>query len=209
MKNTIWLILSVFAPVSLWGQERKLNDHPGGEFYGYPSVQLLACQIDGDNSSGYNKFGYQVDFVAGIGLGNNTTMDYSIGISRRGSRRSSDPNDVSVTPFNLSINYLDIGMYFGKVYNEDIHLKLGFRLLKMLSASDDDGYILNPEQNLNPLQMLGDAQFFYQCTNQFGIKGSFQYSLFSIAASSSTQYNWMNSGAALHNNIGLGVYFSF
>ena len=34
-----------------------------GKFYSYPEVLILASQIDGDNASGYNKFGYQLSIV--------------------------------------------------------------------------------------------------------------------------------------------------
>lgn len=202
----------IFVPISLIAQTKDIYRVEQGKFYGYPALQILACQIDGDNASGYNKFGYQAEVVVGLGLDNNGSIEYSMGLSQRGSRRPSDPNDISITPFNLSINCIDQGLYYGKLFKNAhfIHVKLGVRVLNVIGASESEGYVLNPEENLRKTQVLGDANFVWALTGHFALKGSFQYSLTNINAQKSIQTDvWGNRGSALHNNIGLGVLYAF
>ena len=64
--------LTFFAVSCLQGQvvEEKIHS-----FYGRPLMGILASQMDGDQASGYNKFGYQVGMATGYRLSEKKKFD--------------------------------------------------------------------------------------------------------------------------------------
>jgi hypothetical protein len=62
-------LISTLILFFVGGLNGQVSKEKPNSFYGKPLIGLLACQIDGDQASGYNKFGYQVGMATGFRLG--------------------------------------------------------------------------------------------------------------------------------------------
>ena len=142
------IVISLFALTisSVFGQSINYpSELTAGKLYYYPSFQLLACQIDGDNSSGYNKLGYQLSLSSGLKLENNKTIELMMGISERGSRRSYNVDDPSVTAFYLHYSALDFGLFYGRLFENKLHVNAGLHGQYLLSITESEGFSNNLE----------------------------------------------------------------
>lgn len=202
------VVLSLFAITisSVFGQS---NNYPSelaaGKIYYYPSFQLLACQIDGDNSSGYNKLGYQFSLNSGLKLENNQTIELMMGISERGSRRSYNIDDPSITAFHLHYNALDLGVYYGKIYENKLHVSVGLHGQYLLSIKESEGYSNNLELDYEKFGLLLDVNTKYPVGKNFAVTASFNYSLMSLLKSTVSNPTFYQGAGVYHNVLGLGI----
>ncbi len=176
-----------------------------GKFFSYPEVLILASQIDGDNASGYNKFGYQLGLITGIGLKNNKSLAFTMGLSERGSRRLFNPDEPTLNAFHIRYTSIDLGLLYGGFVNS-LYYQAGARSTYLLSITETENYVPNIVQDYQKIGLLLDLKATYPLNEQYFLTAAFQYSLMSLLNPTVSQVNYlMGGGGAFHNVLGLGI----
>ncbi len=202
------VVISLFALTisGLFGQSKNYpSELRAGKFYYYPSFQLLACQIDGDNSSGYNKLGYQFSLHSGLKLEKNRTIEMMMGISERGSRRSYNIDDPSITAFHLHYNAVDLGFFYGWVFDNKLHVSTGLHGQYLLSITESEGFSNNLELDYEKFGLLLDVNTKYPVGKNFAVTASFNYSLLSLLKTTVSNPTFYQGAGVYHNVLGLGI----
>ncbi|MFN0035174.1 MAG: porin family protein [Saprospiraceae bacterium] len=99
MQKTLLLLLLAFFPILLLAQPR---------FRAGAVLGLTASQIDGDNSAGYNKLGFQAGLRVIARLKERTEASMEILFSQRGCQNELIPRDYTPNPFALTLNYIEV-----------------------------------------------------------------------------------------------------
>ncbi len=115
-----------------------------GKFYGYPMAGVLMSQLDGDQASGYNKFGYNVGVITGFRWQKEgfSAMEFQMSACERGSRRAFDPITF-VNAFHIRCRQVE--MQVNGVYTVDVprlgslDLMGGLRYGLLLSVDETEG----------------------------------------------------------------------
>lgn len=195
----------ILLPLQLFSQGKenfKLNE---GQFFAYPDIYVLASQIDGDQASGYNKFGYQLGVTTGIGLSNDRSVSFQMALSERGSRRTFNPDEPSINAFHIRYTSLDLGVLYGKIINQ-FFVQGGIRGTYLLGVSESEGYVPNIAQDYQTFGALLDTRVNYPLSDHYWVSATFQYSLMSLLNTNVSQVNYLQGGGgAFHNVLGLGI----
>lgn len=195
----------ILLPLQLFSQGNenfKLNE---GQFFAYPDIYVLASQIDGDQASGYNKFGYQLGVTTGIGLSNDRSVSFQMALSERGSRRTFNPDEPSINAFHIRYTSLDLGVLYGKIINQ-FFVQGGIRGTYLLGVSESEGYVPNIAQDYQTFGALLDTRVNYPLSDHYWVSATFQYSLMSLLNTNVSQVNYLQGGGgAFHNVLGLGI----
>ena len=203
--------LTFFAASSLQGQGGQEKIH---SFYGRPMMGILASQIDGDQASGYNKFGYQVGMATGYRLSENKKLDaieMQFCMVQRGSRRAFDPL-VMVNAFHIKARQIELQVAGIRKVSAgrlgEIDLLGGIRFTRLLKIEESEGY--NPgiasdfAQNGLILQFAVGSQV----SQSLDLRLNWDYSIMS-ALSQSTSYNLFYPTGVYHNGVGLTALIRF
>lgn len=199
------LLAILSLPLSLFSQDKASIKLEEGNFFVYPELTILASQIDGDQASGYNKFGYQLGVTTGLGLRNDKTISFQMALSQRGSRRAFNPDEPSINAFHIIYNSLDLGVMYGKMVNS-FYLQGGLRGTYLLSVSESEGFVPNIENDYKKIGFLLDTRANYPLSDHFWLSATFQYSLMSLLNSNVSQVNYLQvGGGAFMNVLGVGI----
>ena len=203
--------LTFFAASSLQGQGGQEKAH---SFYGRPIMGILASQIDGDQASGYNKFGYQVGMATGYRLSENKKLDaieMQFCMVQRGSRRAFDPLTM-VNAFHIKARQIELQVAGVRKVSAgrlgQIDLLGGIRFTRLLKIEESEGY--NPgiasdfAQNGLILQFAVGSQV----SQSLDLRLNWDYSIMS-ALSQSTSYNLFYPTGVYHNGVGLTALIRF
>ena len=203
--------LTFFAASSLQGQGGQEKIH---SFYGRPMMGILASQIDGDQASGYNKFGYQVGMATGYRLSENKKLDaieMQFCMVQRGSRRAFDPLTM-VNAFHIKARQIELQVAGIRKVSAgrlgEIDLLGGIRFSRLLKIEESEGY--NPgiasdfAQNGLILQFAVGSQV----SQSLDLRLNWDYSIMS-ALSQSTSYNLFYPTGVYHNGVGLTALIRF
>ena len=203
--------LTFFAASSLQGQGGQEKIH---SFYGRPMMGILASQIDGDQASGYNKFGYQVGMATGYRLSENKKLDaieMQFCMVQRGSRRAFDPLTM-VNAFHIKARQIELQVAGIRKVSAgrlgQIDLLGGIRFTRLLKIEESEGY--NPgiasdfAQNGLILQFAVGSQV----SQSLDLRLNWDYSMMS-ALSQSTSYNLFYPTGVYHNGVGLTALIRF
>ncbi len=203
--------LTFFAASSLQGQGGQEKIH---SFYGRPMMGILASQIDGDQASGYNKFGYQVGMATGYRLSENKKLDaieMQFCMVQRGSRRAFDPLTM-VNAFHIKARQIELQVAGIRKVSAgrlgEIDLLGGIRFTRLLKIEESEGY--NPgiasdfAQNGLILQFAVGSQV----SQSLDLRLNWDYSMMS-ALSQSTSYNLFYPTGVYHNGVGLTALIRF
>ena len=203
--------LTFFAAISLQGQGGQEKIH---SFYGRPMMGILASQIDGDQASGYNKFGYQVGMATGYRLSENKKLDaieMQFCMVQRGSRRAFDPLTM-VNAFHIKARQIELQVAGIRKVSAgrlgQIDLLGGIRFTRLLKIEESEGY--NPgiasdfAQNGLILQFAVGSQV----SQSLDLRLNWDYSIMS-ALSQSTSYNLFYPTGVYHNGVGLTALIRF
>ena len=203
--------LTFFAASSLRGQGGQEKIH---SFYGRPMMGILASQIDGDQASGYNKFGYQVGMATGYRLSENKKLDaieMQFCMVQRGSRRAFDPLTM-VNAFHIKARQIELQVAGIRKVSAgrlgEIDLLGGIRFTRLLKIEESEGY--NPgiasdfAQNGLILQFAVGSQV----SQSLDLRLNWDYSMMS-ALSQSTSYNLFYPTGVYHNGVGLTALIRF
>ncbi len=203
--------LTFFAASSLQGQGGQEKAH---SFYGRPMMGILASQIDGDQASGYNKFGYQVGMATGYRLSENKKLDaieMQFCMVQRGSRRAFDPLTM-VNAFHIKARQIELQVAGIRKVSAgrlgQIDFLGGIRFTRLLKIEESEGY--NPgiasdfAQNGLILQFAVGSQV----SQSLDLRLNWDYSIMS-ALSQSTSYNLFYPTGVYHNGVGLTALIRF
>ncbi len=203
--------LTFFAASSLQGQGGQEKAH---SFYGRPMMGILASQIDGDQASGYNKFGYQVGMATGYRLSENKKLDaieMQFCMVQRGSRRAFDPLTM-VNAFHIKARQIELQVAGIRKVSAgrlgQIDFLGGIRFTRLLKIEESEGY--NPgiasdfAQNGLILQFAVGSQV----SQSLDLRLNWDYSIMS-ALSQSTSYNLFYPTGVYHNGLGLTALIRF
>ena len=203
--------LTFFAASSLQGQGGQEKIH---SFYGRPMMGILASQIDGDQASGYNKFGYQGGMATGYRLSENKKLDaieMQFCMVQRGSRRAFDPLTM-VNAFHIKARQIELQVAGIRKVSAgrlgEIDLLGGIRFTRLLKIEESEGY--NPgiasdfAQNGLILQFAVGSQV----SQSLDLRLNWDYSIMS-ALSQSTSYNLFYPTGVYHNGVGLTALIRF
>ena len=203
--------LTFFAASSLQGQGGQEKIH---SFYGRPMMGILASQIDGDQASGYNKFGYQVGMATGYRLSENKKLDaieMQFCMVQRGSRRAFDPLTM-VNAFHIKARQIELQVAGIRKVSAgrlgEIDLLGGIRFTRLMKIEESEGY--NPgiasdfAQNGLILQFAVGSQV----SKSLDLRLNWDYSIMS-ALSQSTSYNLFYPTGVYHNGVGLTALIRF
>lgn len=186
-----------------------LGQFEKGQFYGSARIAANFCQIDGDGASGFNKFGMEVGYHVGQGLGAAKMggWSYMTGASFavRGSRRAFDPQNPALQSFHFVYQMIDLPIILVRHYQK-FEIGLGVRSSYLLKAEDKEGYVLNLQQDMKKINVLGVFMLSYPLTKNLRAVAESQYSLNSIRSASSTINPLFRTGV-YHNVISVGLKF--
>jgi hypothetical protein len=203
--------LTFFAVSSLQGQGVQGKVH---SFYGRPMMGILASQIDGDQASGYNKFGYQVGMATGYRLSEKKKFDaieMQFCMVQRGSRRAFDPLTM-VNAFHIKARQIELQVAGIRKVSAGrlgaIDLLGGIRFTRLLKIEESEGY--NPgiasdfAQNGLILQFAVGSRV----SQLLDLRLNWDYSVMS-ALSQSASYNLFYPTGVYHNGVGLTALIRF
>jgi opacity protein-like surface antigen len=194
------LFLSISFPILNCGAQFQK-----AQFYSRTTLGINFCQIDGDQASGFNKIGYSVGFMIGQGLGKNWSYEGGFAYSTRGSRRAFDPDNASIGSFNYSFTMVDIPVYLLK-YSPKWNAGVGLRTTYLISAKDKDQMVLNLQDNMRTVGMLGCVTAGYKIADRIFLQAEYMYSLKSIRNSNNGNVFFRN--GVFHNNIQIGIKYA-
>lgn len=134
----------VAIPVTPLANSKAADGEPMG-FYGRPMLGVLMSQIDGDQASGYNKFGFQVGMSTGFrweGKGINA-LEMQMALAERGSRRAFDA-ETMVNEFHIRCRQIELQLNAIRPLSVGglgaVDLVAGLRAFRVLDVRETQGY---------------------------------------------------------------------
>lgn len=73
-----------------------------------PSVGITACQVHGDNYSGYNKVGALAGLYVNAALKEHTSLEFGIIFVQKGARKNQNPAKFDYRYYYLNLNYIEV-----------------------------------------------------------------------------------------------------
>lgn len=195
-KTRHFLVLLLALPLGKLFSQETTNQG----FKGAVAVSALFCQVDGDQASGYNKFGFSAGYLINYYFKKKFHYETGLLFTNRGSQRALNPDDPGIIPMHLSYNYVDIPISVAFPIKK-LELSVGIRTLYLISAKDRQGYIIDLESNTRKIGMLGCIELRKKIGERNKITVGGMYSAFSIRNGNGTIFR--NSGV-FHNNLSIG-----
>ena len=203
--------LTFFAVNFLQGQGEQEKVHG---FYGRPLMGILASQIDGDQASGYNKFGYQVGMATGYRLSETKKLDaieMQFCMVQRGSRRAFDPLTM-VNAFHIKASQIELQLAgirkvsAGKL--GDIDLLGGVRFTRLLKIEESEGYNPGIASDFSQNGLILQFAVGSRVSKVLDLRLNWDYSVIS-ALSQSDPYNLFYPTGVYHNGMGITALIRF
>jgi len=204
--------LTFFAASSLQGQGGQEKAH---SFYGRPMMGILASQIDGDQASGYNKFGYQVGMATGYRLSENKKLDaieMQFCLVERGSRRAFDPLTM-VNAFHIKAQQLELqlagvkNVKAGRLGNVD--LIGGIRVTRLLKIEETEGYNPGIANDYAKNGVILQFAMGYRASERMDLRLTWDYSAITLLSNPAIFNPFYANGAVYHNGVGLTAMIRF
>lgn len=73
-----------------------------------PSVGITACQVHGDNYSGYNKLGAMGGLYVNAALKERTSLEFGLIFIQKGARKNQNPEKFDYRYYYLNLNYIEV-----------------------------------------------------------------------------------------------------
>lgn len=180
-----------------------------GKFYGSAKIAANFCQIDGDGASGYNKIGMELGYMVGQGFGpaknkGKGGWSYVTGASFviRGSRRPFDPLNPGMQSFHFIYQMIDIPFFLVR-HIDKFGIGAGIRTSYLLKAEDKEQFVLNLQQDMRKVNVLGALFVDYPINRSVRVVLEGQYSVNSIR-NTVLNSNVIFRTGVYHNVISLG-----
>ncbi len=104
-----------------------------------PVLGMTACQIHGDNASGYNKPGLTGGIMVNSRLSKKLSLDLGIIYSQKGAWKNQNPKNGDYTFFRINIDYIELPLLLNLKANSKYFITLGPSL----------AYLFNYNVNIN------------------------------------------------------------
>jgi len=206
-KAGILLIASVifFGVSNLQGQVNRTENQG---FYGFPMLGVLASQIDGDQASGYNKFGYQVGMATGFRFSEDKKLDaieMQFCLVERGSRRAFDPLTM-VNAFHIKAQQLEVQLAGIRKLDVgrlgELDLLGGLRVTRLIKIEETEGYNPGIANDFAKNGMILQLAVGRLVSERLNVRLSWDYSLITALANPSI-YNPFYPTGVYHNGVGV------
>jgi hypothetical protein len=73
-----------------------------------PAVGITACQVHGDNYSGYNKLGGTAGLYVNAAIKEHTSLEFGIIFVQKGARKNQNPAKFDYKYYYLNLNYVEV-----------------------------------------------------------------------------------------------------
>ncbi len=177
------------------------------EFEGFLKGGVTISQIDGDNLSGFSKFGVYLGPGVTYPLTEKSNLGIELLYTQKGSSKDSeeiitDPNQWRRARFD----YIDVPLFWQLAVDEDVLLHFGLNgsvLINVTSPSFDLS-----ATDYNRLNLGGIIGGSYQLDKNWQLSARFHYSLFPFNTENTKPVFAFRSVGLFHSNILLGVNYS-
>jgi hypothetical protein len=180
-------------------------------FYGRPVAGVLMSQLDGDQASGYNKFGYQAGIITGYRWQSTgfCAMEMQMLLCERGSRRAFDPITF-VNAFHIRCRQAEIqlnGLYgFSDKRLSNLSVIGGLRFAKLLSVEEVEGSNPGISEDFRGSVMMCELGINQVVHPKVVVRLTFDYGLYS--AVKSDRWNPLYPTGVYHNGVGVAALFN-
>lgn len=179
-------------------------------FYGKPLLGVIASQLDGDQASGYNKFGYQVGVVTGIRWKNDGfgAMEMQMSMNERGSRRAFDPITF-VNAFHIRCRQVELQV--NGVYNAtlpmlgSVSFLTGLRYAKLLKVEEMEGTNPGISEDFAKGNVMIELGITKEVSHAMDVRFTWDYSLSSAVRQD--RRNVLYPTGVYHNGVGVSALF--
>ena len=173
------IILFIFASQLVFSQGFK-----GGLFAG-----MVASQLDGDNSDGYHKFGFQGGVYSRYIFSDRLSLINELKFIQKGSSRTNDDDPYS--NFKVKLNYIELPFILDYQVKEKIAIGGGISYGYLISAEVEDGAGVIPKEDLpyNNSDIDAILHVKYLFNDNFWISTKFAYSILYITKTTPRQSN--------------------
>ncbi|MBN2668023.1 MAG: PorT family protein [Bacteroidales bacterium] len=173
-----FLILIIISSLPLFSQGFKAGISAG----------FVASQVDGDESSGYNKLGFQGGAYTRYLFNDKWSILSEMKFIQKGSKES---NEESMVYFSVRLNYVEVPLLLQYTLKEKFHIGAGLSIANLIGATVEDA---NGKVSQNYLEYTTfDYNLLLNISFQFYkhwiISNRFAYSVFPITKSSPRQFN--------------------
>ncbi len=159
------------------------------EFKGGLLGSVVLSQIDGDNSSGYKKFGFSIGAYTRFLFSEKWNLAVELKYIQKGSLHTSKEDPYSY--FKVQLDYIEVPILLNYQLNENIVFGAGFAYGQLINARvEDSGGIVHEVQtdyNNIDLNMMGQVKYLFN--EHLGIDLRMAYSLLYITNHSPYQFN--------------------
>ena len=207
LKPKFYLLILLLGISSVVNAQNFKSLGGAGKFYFQPQFKALACQIDGDGASGYNKIGYSIGVNTGYTLGDFRSIEWGIGRGERGSQRGINPKLGIFNPFHIRLNHLDTRLSYHQWY-EQFLLGAGIQVHLLISAREEIGIAPRIQEDYRLVSSSLWASFRYVISERWSAEATASYSLYSMVKNGEIIRNPLYPSGVYSNNIGLGVIFT-
>lgn len=212
---TLLFITLFLLPISMFGQDIKksggkknLND-PYREQIIQPAIILgfNSTQIDGDNLSGFRKFGANGGAGAFIMLPKNFSVNFEILYSMKGSKSSNSEAARYGGDYKLILDYIDIPIGFNYHDKERAIFGMGVVLNNLVRYQETFGATkLDSDYKRFGVEVMANLSFVIK--RHYGINFRYQYSITQIN-NGATATNPFQEGAQRSNILTLRFMYIF
>jgi hypothetical protein len=183
---------------------------PNLAFYGKPLVGVIASQLDGDQASGYNKFGYQLGMITGVRWNDDgfNALEMQMSINERGSRRAFDPITF-VNAFHIRCRQVELQV--NGVYDADVPVLdavsfiAGLRYAKLLKVEETEGVNPGISEDFAAGNVMIELGLTKSISNSMDLRFTWDYSLSS--AVKQDRRNVLYPTGVYHNGVGVSALF--
>ena len=178
---------------------------------GFKSKLILginACQVDGDQNGGYNKFGPRFGFGINYPLSEKMDLGFEMLFSHKGSQTKQDKDNPALVIIKYRYNYIDVPLI--ATYNfTNWSAHAGITTAYLINARTDDGGGFLEMENIKKVDFLSSLGAGYKLSEKLDLEARYQYSLTSILNDRGTSFVVFRRSGAFHNVISITLNINF
>jgi hypothetical protein len=167
-----YLLLLIFTILFFAGFTQRFN---GGVYIGGD-----VSQVDGDNNSGFNKFGYLAGALVGLRVSPHSSFQMEIGYIQKGSRINADSLNMGNT-YLMRFHYLEVPLLYQYTFAKRFSVEAGPAMDVILGSLEEVNGFESPSRvPLRPVTLAGILGVSGFITNHLKANFRFNYSILSI-----------------------------
>jgi hypothetical protein len=102
-----------------------------------PFAGINACQIHGDNSAGYRKFGVNGGIIVNAEFNKKLSLDLGFGFTQKGARKNQDVENGDYTFFRVNLNYVEVPVLINYKVNDKYFITAGPSVAYLINYTED------------------------------------------------------------------------